>query len=113
MGFEEKLYVDVTARNDWSSTLPTRDNSYFYPSIGVSAILNKIMTLPNTVSLAKIRASYAETGNDTDPFLTNPVFALGSIPGSITNSNLLVNPELRPERTSAIEVGLDLSLIHI
>ena len=110
MGFDEKVYVDVTARNDWSSTLPVRDNSYFYPSIGVSAILNKMMSLPNSISLAKLRASYAETGNDTDPFLTNPVFALGAIPGSITNSNLLVNPDLRPERTSAIEFGLDLGL---
>lgn len=109
-GFDEKLYVDVTARNDWSSTLPSDNNSYFYPSVGVSAILSEMMTMPAAISNARLRASFAQTGNDTDPYLTNRVFATGLIPGSISNSDLLVNPELRPESTSAIEVGLDLEL---
>ncbi len=111
-GFNEMLYVDVTARNDWSSTLPADNNSYFYPSVGLSAILSKMMDMPEAISTARLRASYAETGNDTDPFLTNRVFATGLLPGSISNSNLLVNPELRPERTSAIEIGLDLDLFE-
>jgi len=111
LGFDEKIYLDFTARNDWSSTLPSDNNSYFYPSVGVSAILSKMINMPTAVSNARLRASYAETGNDTDPYLTNRVFATGLIPGSISNSDLLVNPELRPERTGAIEVGLDLEFL--
>lgn len=110
-GFDEKLYLDLTARNDWSSTLPSDNNSYFYPSVGLSAILSNMINMPTAISSARLRTSYAETGNDTDPYLTNRVFATGLIPGSISNSDLLVNPELRPERTSAIEVGLDLELL--
>jgi len=111
LGFDEKIYLDLTARNDWSSTLPSDNNSYFYPSVGVSAILSNMMKMPAAISNARLRASYAETGNDTDPYLTNRVFATGLIPGSISNSDLLVNPELRPERTGAIEVGLDLEFL--
>ena len=111
LGYKDYLFIDVTARNDWSSTLPLDNNSFFYPSVGLSAVISKMISLPEEVSLIRFRTSWAQTGNDTDPFLTKNVLALGTLPGSLTNSEFLVNPNLKPESTSAFEVGLDLGFL--
>src|SRR5690606_29076862 len=66
--FDDKIFVDFTARNDWSSTLPKGNNSYFYPSISSSFILSDIFNLPQQISFAKLRLSYAKVGNDTEPY---------------------------------------------
>ncbi|MEM1214323.1 MAG: SusC/RagA family TonB-linked outer membrane protein [Bacteroidota bacterium] len=105
--FDEKVYIDVTGRNDWSSALPLDNNSFFYPSVGVSALLSDMVNLPSSISYAQLRASWAATGNDTDPLLTQRVLSFGTLPSSVINPALLVNPELRPERTSAIEFGAE------
>ncbi len=67
--FKDYLFLDLTARNDWSSTLPS-PYSYFYPSVGLSAIVSEMMKLPSWVSLGKVRASVTKVGNDADPYLT-------------------------------------------
>jgi len=90
-------------RNDWSSTLPKGDNSYFYPSVSLSAVVTDIPGLEKLgpLSFAKVRASYASSGNDADPYslidnyrLITPNF--GSAPRAAV-PNVLNNPELKPE----------------
>ena len=101
--YDSKIYLDVTGRNDWSSTLPLNNNSFFYPSVGLSAIVSDMLKLPTFISFAQVRGSWAATGNDTDPLLTQRVFNFGTLPSSVINQALLPNTNLRPERTSAIE----------
>ena len=111
------VYLDVTARNDWSSALPSANRSYFYPSVNFSFILSQLGGLSNLswLTFAKLRAGYAEVGNDTDsyrlqnyyefvqPFGGDPRFSL---------QTTLQNPELRPERTRSWEVGLEAHLFN-
>ncbi|MEM9846424.1 MAG: SusC/RagA family TonB-linked outer membrane protein [Bacteroidota bacterium] len=106
--YQDKIYLDVTGRNDWSSALPLDNNSFFYPSVGLSAILSEMIDLPSAMSFLQLRASWATTGNDTDPLLTERVLAFGTLPSSVLNPSLLVNPDLRPERTQAVEFGLEM-----
>ncbi|WP_373522383.1 SusC/RagA family TonB-linked outer membrane protein [Aquiflexum sp.] len=111
IGYKNILFLDITGRNDWSSTLPVNNNSYFYPSATVSGIISDMIEMPRNVSLVKVRAAYAEVGNDTSPFSLTNVFnnqiAWGSDQAK-TESSVLSNAELRPERTASTEFGLDL-----
>ncbi|MFD2572737.1 SusC/RagA family TonB-linked outer membrane protein [Spirosoma soli] len=104
--YDEKIFLDITGRNDWSSTLPYRNNSFFYPSVSSSFLLNELFTLPQAISFAKLRASWAQVGNDTRPYQTARYY--DKIYGnSFTNSSTLFNADLKPEITSSYEVGLD------
>lgn len=111
IGFKNILFLDITGRNDWSSTLPVDNNSYFYPSATFSAIISDMVDLPRNISLIKARAAYAEVGNDTSPFSLTNVFnnqiAWGSDQAK-SESSVLSNAALRPERTASTEFGLDL-----
>ncbi|MCL6260467.1 SusC/RagA family TonB-linked outer membrane protein [Aquiflexum sp. TKW24L] len=111
IGFKNILFLDITGRNDWSSTLPVNNNSYFYPSVTLSAIVSDMIQMPRNVSLVKVRAAYAEVGNDTSPYSLTNVFnnqiAWGSNQAK-TESSVLSNADLRPERTASSEFGLDL-----
>ncbi|NNE26222.1 MAG: TonB-dependent receptor, partial [Saprospiraceae bacterium] len=111
-GFDNWLYLDVTARNDWSSTLPEGENSYFYPSVTLSAVLSeKLSTDISKLSFLKVRASYAKAGNDAQPYQLFDVFTplvpnFGSFPRyGVPNSQN--NPFLKPETTTEIEFGVD------
>jgi TonB-linked SusC/RagA family outer membrane protein len=111
VGYKNILFLDITGRNDWSSTLPVNNNSYFYPSVTLSAIVSDMIDLPRNINLIKARAAYAEVGNDTSPFSLTNVFnnqiAWGSDQAK-SESSVLSNAELRPERTASTEFGLDL-----
>jgi TonB-linked SusC/RagA family outer membrane protein len=108
--------VEGTARNDWSSTLPTGQNSYFYPSVSTSFVLSDaIPSLRNSVlSYAKLRGSIAQVGNDADPYQLITTY-IGSNPISnqprFTTQNSIANPGLKPEKTTANEVGLELGVL--
>lgn len=115
LGYKDYLFLDITGRNDWSSALATPfsvDNtSFFYPSVSSSYILSNTVELPQAISFAKLRASWAQVGNDTDPYQTTGAFvAQTPFNGQPTfsNSNTIANPNLQPERTSSFEVGADL-----
>ena len=109
ISFDEKIFIDITGRNDWSSTLPFANNSFFYPSVSSSFLLNELLTLPQAVSFAKVRASWAQVGNDTRPYQTTRYY--DRIYGnSFTNSATLFNADLKPEITASYEFGLDLRL---
>lgn len=114
LGFRNYLFVDLTARNDWSSTLPSNNRSYFYPSAAVSAIITDMFNVRSSVlSFAKIRAGVAQVGNDTDPYRLVSTYkyenAWGSTP-SLSENNAMLNADLKPEITSSYEIGTDIRL---
>ena len=111
LAFDEKIFLDVTGRNDWSSTLPFANNSFFYPSVSSSFILNEIFRLPSAISFAKLRGSWAQVGNDTRPYQTNRYYDR-IYSNSFTNPSTLYNADLKPEITSSYEIGLDLRLLN-
>lgn len=112
LNYDSKLYFDVTSRNDWSSTLPAQNQSFFYPSVGLSAIISKMTQLPDFISYLKLRSSYAQTGNSTDPGVINNAYSLGSLPGSVSNPNVVTDSNLKSEKTEAFEFGIDLRLFE-
>lgn len=106
-GYKEGLFIDVTARNDWSSALAFTDNvSFFYPSVGASFLLNKFADLGPAVDLVKFRASYSIVGNDVPVYMTNLLYSLGS-QGSISAPDSAPFRTLKPEMTHSIEAGFD------
>lgn len=108
--FKEFLFLDLTARNDWSSTLPRSAWSYFYPSASLSAVLSEIIGLPQGVSYLKVRGSVAGVGNDTEPYRTVQYLSPsnGVVGTILTNEpTLTIGSRLRPERTRAFETGVE------
>lgn len=108
LGFRNYLFLDLTARNDWSSTLNPNNWSFFYPSVGLSAVISDMVQLPEVISYAKIRGSFAQVGKDPDPYMTNPTYSFyGGNGGFVTSSTLKRNPDLKPEISSSTEFGAD------
>ena len=111
MNWGSAVFVDVTARNDWSSTLPAENNSYFYPSFSSSWIFTETMELPEFLSFGKLRASWAKVGSDAQPYqllsTANQASFWGSTP-SFTQADEIANSGLRPEETISIEIGTEL-----
>ena len=110
LGFQEMLYLDVTARNDWSSTLPKENRSYFYPSVTLSALLNNIFDMSDQIDMIKLRGGWAQVGNDTGPYrLTSTLGNAGAWNGvtRLTTSGTLLTPDLKPEIISSVEVGTE------
>lgn len=117
VSWRNQIYVDVTGRNDWSSSLVYADGhgnySYFYPSVNGSWILSETFKMPSWISFLKLRGSWAQVGNDTDAYLINSAYSLNtstkdghkiyslSIPSTAYDANL------KPERKNSWEVGLD------
>ena len=110
LSYEEKIFLDLTGRNDWSSTLPYGHNSFFYPSISTSFLLDKLFTLPAAISFAKFRLSWAQVGNDTKAYSTDKYYDR-IYSNSFTNSPTLFNAALKPELTASYEAGIDIRLL--
>ncbi len=110
VSFDDKFFLDVSGRNDWSSTLPRDNQSFFYPAVGFSAVISKMVDLPAAISYLKFRGSYAQTGNSTDPGIINNTFNLGVLPGSVTGPSAITDPNIKSENTAALEFGMDLRL---
>ncbi len=112
LNFKDALFLDVTARNDWSSTLPSSNWSYFYPSFGVSAILSEFIDMRDyKVSFAKLRASWAQVGSDADPYALQQTFLAatswnGTVPEFYENTEI-ANSGLKPQMTTGIELGFE------
>src|SRR6266550_4416104 len=114
--FKDWLNVDITGRNDWSSTLPKNGNSIFYPSIGAAFVFTDALKMQSSwLSYGKVRASWTRVGNDTDPYQLAAVYDAGTpwagFP-SFTAPNRLPNRLLKPEQTTGQEVGADLGFLH-
>lgn len=115
IGFQNMIYVDVSARNDWSSTLPEENRSYFYPSVSTSLVLNNMFELGDSVDLLKLRAGWAQVGNDTDPYQLEQTLYNAGAWGNVTrlaSSETLLTPDLKPEIITSMEVGGDLILFQ-
>lgn len=114
LSYKNYLFLDVTGRNDWSSTLPADNNSYFYPSIGVSAILSDMFKFPQATFL-KLRGGWAVVGNDTDPYALRNTFSFNEPFGNfqrVSASEILRNENLKPEEAGSIEIGADVRFFN-
>lgn len=106
-GFKEALFLDVTARNDWSSALAYTDGySFFYPSVGASLLLNRFVDMGRNIDLFKFRGSYSIVGNDVPVYKTNPRYTYGD-QGAINPPESVPFRTLKPEKTHSFEVGFD------
>jgi TonB-linked SusC/RagA family outer membrane protein len=117
LDYNEYLYLNLTARNDWSSTLPEQNRSFFYPSVSMSFLFSEVFELPDLISYGQLRASFAEVGKDAEPYLTSVTYTSPGIyplDGRVgyTRSNLRGTNDLKPERTTSYEVGLDLRFLN-
>ncbi len=110
ISYKNKVFVDITGRNDWSSTLPVKNNSFFYPSINTSIILSEVLHLPTNISFAKLRFSAAQVGNDTDPYKTSKYYGTSDFPSSASVPTILHNVDFKPEISTNFEAGLDIRL---
>ncbi|MGZ2368510.1 SusC/RagA family TonB-linked outer membrane protein [Ancylomarina sp. YFZ004] len=111
-GYKNFAYLEASFRVDNTSTLPSDDNTYFYPAVSTSIILSEIGAMKDIsfLSFAKLRANYAEVGNDTNPYNLRSSYSQGSNWGSqaiFSVNSVLQNPELKSERTKSYEVGLE------
>ncbi len=114
LGYKNMIYLDLTARNDWSSTLPIDNRSYFYPSASLSVLLNQALHMPSYVTLAKVRGGWAQVGKDTGPYSLSPVTNNAGAWGDktrLTLSGTLLNPQLKPEIATSYEYGVDLAFL--
>nr|MBI1229447.1 SusC/RagA family TonB-linked outer membrane protein [Cytophagales bacterium] len=116
-GYNNSLFLDITGRNDWSSTLPVNANSFFYPSVALSAVITDLFDIQsNFLSFAKLRGSVAQVGNDADPYQLRQVYMsqglwAGTTP-TFANAPQIANRNLKPEITTGQEVGLDLRFLN-
>ncbi len=115
LGYKSMIYLDLTARNDWSSTLPPENRSYFYPSASLSMLLNNMIEMPSVINLLKLRAGWAQVGNDTDPYRLESTLGLRESWGGLTRMDTpggLLSPNLKPEIATSFEVGADVALMN-
>ncbi len=109
LGYLDTYFLEGTIRRDRSSTLPKENNTFYYPSVSTSVILSNVIDA-NWLSFAKLRANYAEVGNDTDPYRVFNTYQISAPFGSAgwaSNNSQLANPVLDPERMKSYEVGLE------
>jgi TonB-linked SusC/RagA family outer membrane protein len=114
LSFNDYLFLDLTGRNDWSSTLaftPTEKKGFFYYSAGINAVLSDMFKMPEPISFGKIRASYAKVGNDVNAFVTNPppfyVIFSSTQTTSVNTKGPVPGTYLRPEDNRSFEVGTE------
>jgi TonB-linked SusC/RagA family outer membrane protein len=130
LNFKGYLFLGATFRNDWSSTLPLDNNSFSYPGVNMSFVFTDAFEISNPIlSSGKVRASYAEVGNDAGVYLTNSVFTQAGATGSFatinfpfnngtvtvpgfTEANQIANASLQPEITKAMEFGAEMRLFN-
>lgn len=110
LSYKNALFLNLTGRNDWSSTLPADNRSYFYPSVGLTAVISELATLPDAIDYLKLRGSYAEVGNDTDPYMLDRLATINK--GTVSLNPTLPNADLKPESTRSTEIGLEATLLN-
>lgn len=112
IAYKNALFLDFSARNDWSSSLPVENNSYFYPSVSLSAVISDLLEIPNSsaLSFAKARISYAQVGNDTRPYRLRNVYGYASPWDgfqAVAEPSSIPNADLVPESVNTFELGFD------
>jgi TonB-linked SusC/RagA family outer membrane protein len=127
LAWKNYLFLGITARNDWSSTLPKGGNSFFYPSVNASFVFTDAFKLPDVISYGKLKASAAQVGNDANTYLLESVFNAGTVSDGFANSQvnfplngiagfsqsgIIGNANLKPEITTSYEAGLEFGLFQ-
>jgi len=130
LGYKEYLFLTLSARNDWSSTLPKENNTYFYPSAGLGFVASDALNFlkeSDALDYLKLRLSYGLSGNDAPPYVVSPVYVQGQVTGGIPfsdltfplasatgyeYSNTLGNPNLKPEISYDFETGVDVRFFN-
>lgn len=132
-GYKNFFFIDVTGRNDWSSTLPTANRSYFYPGVSTSLVLSELIKAdPKALTYWKIRGSFAQVGKDAEPYSLRNIFVSGSVGDGYDNSEVhspfvsadgssvlgytvsdrLRNAKLRPEISTTMEAGTEIAFLN-
>lgn len=109
VGYQDKVFLDLTARNDWASTLAYTSHEksgFFYPSAGLSFLIDKWIQLPEWISFAKLRGTYSKVGNDIPQFITNSVSHI-TAGGEFQANDAAPFKEMEPEMTHSVEVGTE------
>ncbi len=115
LSWKDIAYLDLTVRNDWSSTLPKDNRSYFYPSTSLSLLVNEMFDMGPTVSLLKLRGGWAQVGSDTSPYQLLSVYDVSNPWGGAVQygkSGTMLVPGLKPELATSLEFGADGSLFQ-
>lgn len=127
LSYNNMLFLETTGRNDWTSSLPKAKNAFFYPSANLSFVFSELDALKGGIlSLGKLRASIAQVGKDPGPFLLNSYYVPTTFPDGYTSGisfpsngygsfglyNILGNPDLKPEKTTAYELGTQLQFFN-
>ncbi len=113
LGLKNMIYLDLTARNDWSSTLPPENRSYFYPSASLSLMINEMLSMGDQVEMVKIRSGWARVGNDTSPYRLFATYQDAGQWGDairLAKQSGLLSPNLLPEEATSFEIGADIRL---
>ena len=114
-GYKNRLFLDITGRNDWSSTLVnTNTKSFFYPSVGLTGVLSEMFDMPDGISFAKIRGSYAVVGKDIPAYSTVPLNSIPVGQGNFTKPLFGVKEgeTLKPEEQKSFEIGTEWRFLH-
>lgn len=120
LNWDGYLFLDVTARNDWSSTMSKDNRSYFYPSVSLSGVISDMLpkiggNMPEWFTFAKVRASYAEVGNDLDPYQLYNNYTVGKDENGNTTAapgQILFDSSVRSELIKSWEAGLDVRFLQ-
>lgn len=110
VGWKSMAYLELTGRNDWSSTLPKENRSYFYPSVNFTFLVDEALKFrekASWINLMKFRASWANVGNDTDPYNLYDAYSNSDFTGAYSLPSQIKNPNLKPENVENWEFGLD------
>jgi len=110
LGWDDTYYLDITGRNDWSSTLAPTNWSYFYPSVAGSVLLDRLFNFQSVIpaiTFSKLRLSWANVGNDTDPYSLDQYYSASSISGGYTLPSTIPDPMIKPENVESWELGLE------
>lgn len=116
LSWDNYLFLDVTGRNEWTSTLVSPNNTFFYPSASLSYVFSDQFKMPSWLSFGKVRTSLAAVGKDAEPYLTNVYYNSSVITSSSqvtwTRSNAKGVETLTPERTKTFEIGTELRFLN-
>ncbi len=111
--YNSMIYLDLTARNDWSSTLPRENRSYFYPSVSLSLLLDQMLHMGDNIDLLKLRGGWAMVGNDAAPYQLYPNYYDAGQWGDasrLAKPGTILTPDLKPEQATSWEVGTELRM---
>ncbi|WP_186757592.1 SusC/RagA family TonB-linked outer membrane protein [Echinicola salinicaeni] len=115
LGWQDKVFLDLTGRNDWNSILPKHNQSYFFPSASSGIILNEIFDMPRNITFAKFRASIAQVGGAGkygNRYSTDKYYRRSDFPGSALAPTSLYNTDFKPEITTSKELGIDFRMFQ-